>query len=919
MVKYGKSLLQCRRSGWHPAYLDYKKLKKIVAELERYLEEQNTNHLLRSVSSIVAFDNSELLDLEFHDLEGDGKDLERSSFLQHEVSPAPAELDNRLNNGMDHIKERFIRELGREIEKMSLFAINFQGKLADFMGALRFEKDGSIAVLFSKNEDFFHDTQHLSNDTRDSLDFYLLLGVELLYLLQYIGVNTLGVRKILKKYNKAVQTLDDPQQLYYLGRKHDIHLQQLANSQSVVAIEASLQSALIQSYYTDQTVDNNPCRNLNYFRLQTMIQACHILRKESEIVSHPFNDFLGRKAMINLGDIDGPAKRAVNHLLSFDPKALMSSDVKTLEELWTEWLPQFKHWKHRQTLLSQTDDRSGLNQPTRDVMAFLQAQEEDFYFLSKRPEDASTILKKSWGGVDMLGMVLNLLSILLYTINYYIVAPTANHYALLLGQDGAYGATLIGASSLAAIFAAFLYSFWYNKATFRSALIFSAICPLVGNLVYALAISYESMGMALGGRILCGFGSAEVLNRQLISTCVSFKQMTRASALFVAFGASGMSIGPLIAAILDSTAGRDVRVDVHLPFTPAGGIIYNHVTSPAFVMAGLWFAQMLAMIIFFKEPDRINVCEEIEMQIVEGDDDSVDEANIPQPNQYGSISSKRLSTGESTHSTASEESFLKQVKSSGFIQELTLTWALFMRSPGLTVTLLVFCFIELADEVLISSCSMIVRRYFGWHGSAAGFLIAALGALVLPANFVVEIFSRRVSERRILRASLWVILLGCFGILNYQGMYYDLLGVSTYGDLDPVNTTHLASLELGGESVGHILTSHHEFPYDWNYGPAIYITFLCIIFMGTIVLEGVNTSIMAQVTPPQLNSCFFNAGLLATLIGTLGRVLSDLLITLSALLDIHVFVDFVNATFVPLILLTLACLLLVTVCYSKLV
>ena len=116
-----------------------------------------------------------------------------------------------------------------------------------------------------------------------------------------------------------------------------------------------------------------------------------------------------------------------------------------------------------------------------------------------------------------------------------------------------------------------------------------------------------------------------------------------------------------------------------------------------------------------------------------------------------------------------------------------------------------------------------------------------------------------------------------------------------------------------------LLTPKKEFPYDWSYGPAIYIAFLCVIFMGTIVLEGVDTSIMAQVTPPQLNTCFLNSGLLATLIGTLGRVLSDSLITLSALLDVHVFVDFVNATFAPLVLLTLGCLILVTRLYNELV
>ena len=208
-------------------------------------------------------------------------------------------------------------------------------------------------------------------------------------------------------------------------------------------------------------------------------------------------------------------------------------------------------------------------------------------------------------------------------------------------------------------------------------------------------------------------------------------------------------------------------------------------------------------------------------------------------------------------------------------------------------------------------------RYFSLHAAAAGFLIAALGALVLPANFVVESSSHRVSERRILKASLWVILFGCFGILNWQGLYYDVLGLSQYGDFDPVNATDLHSLEILGEVVD--MTPKQEFPYNWTHGRAIYTTFLCVIFMGTIVLEGVDTSIMSQVAPSKLNSSFFNVGLLATLIGTLGRVLSDSMITMSAFLDIHVFVDFVNATFLPLVLLTLACILLVSKFYGSLV
>lgn len=78
----------------------------------------------------------------------------------------------------------------------------------------------------------------------------------------------------------------------------------------------------------------------------------------------------------------------------------------------------------------------------------------------------------------------------------------------------------------------------FNKQTFLGVLHLS---------MYSVAMTYDSMKVALLGRVLCGFGSAEVVNRQLISACVSYQTMTKASALFVSVSAAGMSIGPLVA------------------------------------------------------------------------------------------------------------------------------------------------------------------------------------------------------------------------------------------------------------------------------------------------------------------------------------------------------------------------------------
>jgi hypothetical protein len=215
------------------------------------------------------------------------------------------------------------------------------------------------------------------------------------------------------------------------------------------------------------------------------------------------------------------------------------------------------------------------------------------------------------------------------------------------------------------------------------------------------------MGMALTGRILCGFGSAEVVNRQLISACVSFEHVTSASAWFVAFSAAGMSIGPLIAAILDSTAGRDVKIDLPLSFFPAGGIIYDHITSPAFLMAVLWFIEMMAVLLLFKEPDRIN---QLEVEQSEHNEDVDDETAPLNESGYGSIIPPKSSLVELTSSDASDRAFVSPPKHAGAVGDFSFTLSLIAQSPGLVVTLIIFCFIELADELLISSCTMILRR-----------------------------------------------------------------------------------------------------------------------------------------------------------------------------------------------------------------
>lgn len=151
-----------------------------------------------------------------------------------------------------------------------------------------------------------------------------------------------------------------------------------------------------------------------------------------------------------------------------------------------------------------------------------------------------------------------------------------------------------------------------------------------------------------------------------------------------------------------------------------------------------------------------------------------------------------------------------------------------------------------------------------------------------------------------LQLSILFILVSLFAILNYEGLIFDVMGVAaetvSAGTDSIKSVKHGTEISIGGTNVVKILNKEHEVPYDWGAGKAVYITFLSAIFMGTIILEGVDTSIMAKTTPAGLNDTFMNSGLLATLVGTVGRVVGDSMITLSALVDQDVFTDFVNVS-----------------------
>ena len=261
------------------------------------------------------------------------------------------------------------------------------------------------------------------------------------------------IRKIVKKYEKAF--LENPlvrderiSEVKLNGNSSHDRLLQLTNTQSFNSIYASLLDALAECdmavmesmgisrshrrglsepilrsvgtaiQFMQQTKNGAERDSLSLLQLECTVLSINAIQDFANAISKPFQVFLSRKAMIGAGkdrgDLGSSNKKAIDVLVSFEPHFILEMSERELHE-WCQRAAakSTARKKHRR-------DPSGYDNP----------------FLAM--ED------RAWGGVDNASLVINLLSVLLYTINYYIISPTANHYAILLGTNGAYGATLIG-------------------------------------------------------------------------------------------------------------------------------------------------------------------------------------------------------------------------------------------------------------------------------------------------------------------------------------------------------------------------------------------------------------------------------------------------------------------------------------------
>jgi hypothetical protein len=373
-------------------------------------------------------------------------------------------------------------------------------------------------------------------------------------------------------------------------------------------------------------------------------------------------------------------------------------------------------------------------------------------------------------------------------MNYFVVHATTSAYVMATGMPSVYSAMVIGAPGLSAIIAALFHCFFLSRESatprlrtilFRRLFLFSAFMGMVGNIVHARGVDRGSVHLAVLGRFLMGFSSAEILHRQLLATCLPSRVVSEAAHL-VRFRVVGVVCGLFLGSATETVPIKIVRLGVRA------------LQSASWLMVLLWaihFVRILFQFIPKSDPGATETGlsgEQLEGEAVEDtaaasgtdyDSSSSESDGVGQSNSVFYRSSSDANSRDrlkATYGTSgvtsllpaatdggTESSQLRQTSSAdhgwkkrGFRQVRTFAsriQKLLSYHIAIPVSFALLVYVYFSLEVMFTACPIIADRYFGWSGARAGVLLGCLAIIILPVDFGCEMVSRRYEERTVMK------------------------------------------------------------------------------------------------------------------------------------------------------------------------
>jgi len=520
------------------------------------------------------------------------------------------------------------------------------------------------------------------------------------------------------------------------------------------------------------------------------------------------------------------------------------------------------------------------------VAQWRDARKANLYGIKREPEGINESWFGGFRGIESqptqrssstnttFSLVLNILSCFLYMMNYYIVGPSSVQYANALGAKDAMSGLIIGAMPWAALVSAVIFSVWSNKS-YRSPLLASGVLLISGNILYSSAYRRGSIVMALCGRFLTGLGGPRSMNRRYIADTTPLAYRTAANAAFGTATALGAAVGPATAVLLGN-------FDFELNLPLYGTLYFNPMTGPGYLMSALWTIYLTLTICMFREPVRSGLLEQVEkerkidltnsniqslptiqtypseyeMSPLERQNSTVtnyersesirtqevdDCGACPVENRIGFGSDDEASMSASKASSQSKPkddgSFMSQIR---FVAN--------RMTPAVHLCMFLIFSKQFTVENLISGATMVTKNRYGWELMQVGALGTVVGCLTIPISIFVGWISQYRED----------------GVLMVWLITFATLGMALL-----VDPTDFVSADTDTYNEGNIFAV----------GPHRYYVGYLLVFCSVQAFDGVVGSVLSKVIPTALAAGTLNSGLLATIVGTLGRALGDAFIT----------------------------------------
>lgn len=182
----------------------------------------------------------------------------------------------------------------------------------------------------------------------------------------------------------------------------------------------------------------------------------------------------------------------------------------------------------------------------------------------------------------------------LLNMTFFIIVPTSAAYANALGASTWFSGLTIGISTLIAGLFLIPFSRRYNRV-YRFPILFSSVCILVGEIVYALAGAADTAWLMFVGRVILGAGFVSwmyVKKYMTDAAVVGAGKRTMMSACLVVTQLAGMSVGPFVGGVMS----KRIR-----PMTNEHRL-WNGFTASGWLMAGIFAVFFAVAWAVFRDP-----------------------------------------------------------------------------------------------------------------------------------------------------------------------------------------------------------------------------------------------------------------------------------------------------------------------------